>query len=75
MDRQRPFRFGVIVERMSSSQAWMLQARAAQEAGYATLLLRDHFIRIDSRKNLTLRGEDASREIFLFKALPHSLTH
>src|SRR5258708_20158949 len=44
MDKQRPFRFGVIVERMSSSQAWMLQARAAQEAGYATLLLRDHFI-------------------------------
>src|SRR5258708_40072065 len=44
MDKQRPFRFGVIVERMSSTQAWLLQARAAQEAGYASLLLRDHFI-------------------------------
>src|SRR5258708_40049504 len=44
MNKQRPFRFGVISERMSSSDAWILQARAVQEAGYATLLLRDHFI-------------------------------
>jgi probable F420-dependent oxidoreductase len=29
---------------MSSSEAWSIQARAIQEAGYATLLLRDHFI-------------------------------
>jgi probable F420-dependent oxidoreductase len=40
----RPFRFGVICEQMSTQQAWEDLARQIEDAGYATLLIRDHFI-------------------------------
>ncbi len=45
MKQQRPFRFGVINERMSTRQEWINKARQAEDRGYATFLLRDHFIR------------------------------
>jgi probable F420-dependent oxidoreductase len=45
MTALRPFRFGVICERMQSAGEWITKARRAEECGYATLLLRDHFIR------------------------------
>lgn len=45
MRQQRPFRFGVINERMSTRQEWISKARQAEDRGYATFLLRDHFIR------------------------------
>ncbi len=45
MRQQRPFRFGVINERMSTRQEWVNKARQAEDRGYATFLLRDHFIR------------------------------
>ncbi len=45
MRQQRPFRFGVINERMSTRQEWISKARQAEDMGYATFLLRDHFIR------------------------------
>ncbi len=41
----RPFRFGVICEQMQSAEEWITKARRAEEYGYATLLIRDHFIR------------------------------
>lgn len=44
MTTPRPFRFGVLCEQMPSAEAWIAQARQAEEAGYATLLIRDHFI-------------------------------
>ena len=41
----RPFRFGVLCEQMGPQPAWAAKARQIEEAGYATLLIRDHFIR------------------------------
>jgi probable F420-dependent oxidoreductase len=45
MKQQRPFRFGIINERMSTRQEWINKACEAEDRGYATFLLRDHFIR------------------------------
>lgn len=44
MSRSHRFRFGVIGERMASAEAWRATARRAEELGYSTLLIRDHFI-------------------------------
>lgn len=42
---QHPFRFGVIAERMpASAREWSALARRSESLGYATLLLRDHFV-------------------------------
>ena len=40
-----PFRFGVICERMQSAEEWISKARFAENAGFSTFLIRDHFIR------------------------------
>ena len=45
MTKLRPFRFGVICEHMQSAEEWVTKARQAEEYGYSTLLIRDHFIR------------------------------
>ena len=45
MRQQRPFRFGVINEQMATRQEWISKARQAEDMGYATFLLRDHFVR------------------------------
>jgi probable F420-dependent oxidoreductase len=44
MTTSRPFRFGVITERMPAPDAWAGHARRVERLGYATLLLRDHFV-------------------------------
>lgn len=44
MTRSHPFRFGVIGERMSSAKAWSATAQQAEQLGYSTLFIRDHFI-------------------------------
>ena len=44
MTRLHPFRFGVIGEHMSSAEAWGTTARQAEQLGYSTLFIRDHFI-------------------------------
>lgn len=41
----RAFRFGVLCEQMDTQQTWVTKARQIEDAGYATLLIRDHFIR------------------------------
>jgi probable F420-dependent oxidoreductase len=43
MDKPRAFRFGVLNERIPSAAAWSARARQAEELGYATFLIRDHF--------------------------------
>lgn len=43
--RSRPFRFGVLCEQMNTRQSWVTKARQIEDSGYATLLIRDHFIR------------------------------
>lgn len=45
MTKPRPFRFGIICEQMQSAETWVTKARWAEDHGYATLLIRDHFIR------------------------------
>jgi probable F420-dependent oxidoreductase len=45
MTKPRPFRFGVICEQMQSTEEWITKARRAEDYGYATFLIRDHFIR------------------------------
>jgi probable F420-dependent oxidoreductase len=45
MTKPRPFRFGVICEQMQSTEEWITKAHRAEDYGYATLLIRDHFIR------------------------------
>jgi probable F420-dependent oxidoreductase len=42
--RPHPFRFGVICERMSTAEAWSTTARRAEQIGFSTLFIRDHFI-------------------------------
>jgi probable F420-dependent oxidoreductase len=44
MDARRPFRFGMMGEHVRTAQELTDTARAAEETGYATFLLRDHFI-------------------------------
>ena len=44
MAQARPFRFGVLVERFGTREELVGTARKAEEAGYATFLIRDHFI-------------------------------
>lgn len=39
-----PFRFGVINEQMQEPAAWFDHVRRIEALGYATLLLRDHFV-------------------------------
>ena len=39
----RPFRFGVQVKGAADAKAWADQARAAEDLGYSTLLMPDHF--------------------------------
>jgi probable F420-dependent oxidoreductase len=41
----RPFRFGVLGEGIHSGEELLAEARRAEALGYATLLLRDHFVR------------------------------
>ena len=69
MPTLRPFRFGVICELMQSAEEWMTKARRAEECGYATLLIRDHFIREPFGDQLApliafFVVSDASMEVF-----------
>jgi len=42
---QRPFRFGVVGEGVRTGEDLLRTARRAEELGFATFLLRDHFVR------------------------------
>jgi probable F420-dependent oxidoreductase len=41
---QRPFRFGVINETTLPPAEWIAHVRRVEELGYATFLIRDHFV-------------------------------
>jgi len=43
-DVQRRFRFGVLAESVTSAEGLLATARRAEDFGYSTLLLRDHFV-------------------------------
>ena len=42
MNKQRPFRFGVLVQQARSKEDWVATARKAESLGYSTLLVSDH---------------------------------
>jgi probable F420-dependent oxidoreductase len=42
--QRHPFRFGVLAEHVQTRDALIGTARAAEEMGYATFLIRDHFL-------------------------------
>ncbi|HET7094227.1 MAG TPA: LLM class flavin-dependent oxidoreductase, partial [Thermomicrobiales bacterium] len=42
--RLRPFRFGIINERVGPPAAWLERARRAETLGYDTFLIRDHLV-------------------------------
>lgn len=44
MGRPRPFRFGVLAESVFSRKAVLDTARRAEDEGFSTVLIRDHFI-------------------------------
>lgn len=44
MTGPRPFRFGIINEHPGSADGWFAAARQVEALGYATFLLRDHFV-------------------------------
>lgn len=44
MAHPHPFRFGVINEQSHNPQTWMNHARRVEDLGYATFLIRDHFV-------------------------------
>ncbi|MBI5878131.1 MAG: TIGR03621 family F420-dependent LLM class oxidoreductase [Chloroflexi bacterium] len=44
MAHPHPFRFGVINEQSHYPQTWMNHARRVEDLGYATFLIRDHFV-------------------------------
>ncbi len=44
MTSAKPFRFGVINEHPGDATEWFAAARRTEELGYATFLLRDHFV-------------------------------
>ena len=44
MTKPRPFRFGLLGESVRSAADLVDAARRAEAAGYATFLMRDHFI-------------------------------
>ncbi|HZD03148.1 MAG TPA: TIGR03621 family F420-dependent LLM class oxidoreductase [Actinomycetes bacterium] len=43
-DPKRPFRFGVVGESIRSGEQLLATARRAEDLGYSTLVLRDHFV-------------------------------
>ena len=44
MTNTRPFRFGMAAGSAPSGEAWAALARRAEDSGYATFLLADHFV-------------------------------
>src|SRR6516165_3144346 len=44
MTNRHPFRFGVLCEQMGSAAQFVNTAKQAEQLGYSTLLIRDHFI-------------------------------
>lgn len=44
MAGNRPFRFGVINEHMTTRVGWVESARRVEGLGYSTMLIRDHFV-------------------------------
>ena len=70
MSKQRAFRFGVIDESSLSREQWVQQAQKVEQLGYATFLIRDHFIQGDFNHQLAptpamMAAADATKELHI----------
>src|SRR5712691_11402097 len=63
MDVGRPFRFGIVSDRADSREEWIEQARKAEDSGYATILVPDHFVTDFSPIVALMSAADATRTL------------
>jgi alkanesulfonate monooxygenase SsuD/methylene tetrahydromethanopterin reductase-like flavin-dependent oxidoreductase (luciferase family) len=63
MTKARPFRFGVVVESAPSREAWIELVRRAEDLGYATFLLADHYVNEFPPIAALMAASDAARTI------------
>lgn len=63
MSKARPFRFGLVTESASSREQWFTLARKAEELGYATFLLADHYVNEFPPIAALMAAADATRTI------------
>lgn len=63
MTKARPFRFGVVAESAPSREAWIELVRRAEDLGYATFLLADHYVNEFPPIAALMAASDAARTI------------
>jgi probable F420-dependent oxidoreductase len=63
MTKARPFRFGVVAESAPSKEAWIELVRKAEDMGYATFLLADHYVNEFPPLAALMAAADATRAI------------
>lgn len=68
MKKTRSFRFGVIDESSRTREDWIQKAQKVEQLGYATFLIRDHFIHSDFNHQLApipalMAAADATKEL------------
>src|SRR5712692_2067079 len=63
MMNARPFRFGVVAESAPSREAWIELVRRAEDVGYATFLLADHYVNEFPPLAALMAAADATRTI------------
>lgn len=63
MAKARPFRFGMITESASSREQWITLVRKAEDLGYATFLLADHFVNEFPPLTALMAAADATKTL------------
>jgi probable F420-dependent oxidoreductase len=63
MSNVRPFRFGVITESAPSREQWITLVRKAEDLGYATFLLADHFVNEFPPLTALMAAADATKTL------------
>src|SRR5438270_11528397 len=63
MTKARPFRFGVVAESAPSREAWITLVRRAEDLGYATFLLADHYVNEFPPIAALMAAADATRTL------------
>jgi probable F420-dependent oxidoreductase len=63
MSKARPFRFGVITDGAPSREQWITLVRKAEDLGYATFLLADHFVNDFPQLVALMAAADATKNL------------
>ena len=63
MTKAQPFRFGVVAESAPSREAWIELVHRAENLGYATFLLADHYVNEFPPIAALMAAADAARTI------------